>query len=141
MKLKQKKESRRFLQYAQQHTLMLLLLLLFFGVIVVPRFYDQILQSRFKKTDGKVTTIYYSQATPVLSFIEITYNVKGKTYTTKELINQSISVGDHLEIFVGEKDNSSVQLKKPSFLPALVLLLAYVLILLFCLYRAYQFLF
>ena len=53
----QEKETSRCLEYAQQHTIMLLLLLLFFGVLIVPRFYKQIAQSRLKKTVGVVKTI------------------------------------------------------------------------------------
>lgn len=134
----QEKETSRCLEYAQQHTIMLLLLLLFFGVLIVPRFYKQIAQSRLKKTDGVVKTIYFSQMTPVLSFVEITYNIDKKEYSIKEPLNQHVKVGDHVEIYVS-KDKKEIQFEKPPMVIPSLLLAAYVIILLLCLYKVFGF--
>lgn len=136
----QEKESPRCLEYAQQHTLMLLLLLLFFGVLIVPRFYKQIVQSRHKKTNGVIKTIYFSQMTPMLSFVEITYNVDKKEYSIKELLHQHVKVGDHVEIYVS-KDKKEIQFEKPPMVIPSLLLAAYVVILLFCFYKVFSFFF
>ena len=138
MTTSQEKENPRCLEYAQQHTLMLLLLLLFFGVLIVPRFYKQIMQSRLMKTDGVVKTIYFSQMTPVLSFVEITYNVDKKEYSIKDLLNQHVKVGDHMEIYVSN-DKKEIQFEKPPMIIPSLLLVAYVVILLLCLYKVFGF--
>lgn len=135
---KQEKESPRCLEYARQHTVMLLLLLLFFGVLIVPRFYEQMKHFKTKKTDGIVKTIYYSQYTPIISFVEITYTIDNKEYSVKELINQHIKVGDHVEIFVG-KDKTDIQYHKPSVIIPSILLATYFLILFLCVYKVYCF--
>lgn len=132
------RDSPHCLEYAQQHTIMLLLLLLFFGVLIVPRFYEQIKQSQYIQTDGMVKTIYFSQYAPETSFVEITYTIKNKEYSAKELINQHIKVGDHVEIFVG-KDHKSIQFHKPSIVISSVLLTTYLIILVLCLYKIYSF--
>lgn len=140
MTTSQEKENPRCLEYAQQHTLMLLLLLLFFGVLIVPRFYGQILQSRHKKTDGVVKTIYFSQLTPSLSFAEIVYTVNKKEYSVKELLNQPVKVGDHVEIYVS-KDKKEIHFEKPPVVVPSLLLAAYAVILLLCLYKVFSFFF
>ena len=140
MTTSQEKENHRCLEYAQQHTLMLLLLLLFFGVLIVPRFYKQIVQSRHKKTNGVVKTIYFSQLTPTVSFVEITYNIDKKEYSIKELLHQHVKVGDHVEIYVSE-DKKEIQFEKPPMVIPSLLLAAYVIILLLCLYKVFSFFF
>jgi hypothetical protein len=135
---KEEKVNPRCLEYAQQHTIMLLLLLLFFGVLIVPRFYEQVLQSQYNKNEGVVKTIYFSQYTPVVSFVEIVYNVDEKEYSVKELLNQHVQVGDHLEIYVG-KDKKSIQFQKPSMAVPASLLVVYFIILVLCLYKIYCF--
>lgn len=134
------KEDPDCLEYAQQHTIMLILLLLFFGVLVVPRFYDQVQYARFQKTDGIVKTIYYSQYAPMLSFVEITYNLDKKDYTIKEMINQHVQVGDHVELYVS-KDRKSIQFQRQSLLVSSLFLLSYFIVLFFCFYKIYSFFF
>lgn len=135
---KEEKADPRCLEYAQQHTIMLLLLLLFFGVLIVPRFYEQVLQSQYDKSEGVVKTIYFSQYTPIVSFVEITYKVNEKEYSVKELLNQHVQVGDHLEIYVG-KDKKAIQFNKPSMAIPASLLIAYFIILFLCLHKIYWF--
>jgi hypothetical protein len=134
----QKKENSRCLEYAQQHTLMLSLLLLFFGVLIVPRFYAQVQQSRHQKMDGEVKTIYFSQMSPTLSYVEITYIVGKNEYSVKELLNQHVKVGDHVEIHVSD-DKKEIQFEKSSMIIPSLLLVAYVIILLLCLYNVFIF--
>lgn len=134
----QEKESSRCLEYAQQHTIMLLLLLLFFGVLIVPRFYGQIQQSRHKKTDGVVKTIYYSQYSPAISFVEIVYTLDKKEYNVKELLNQPMKVGDHVEIYVS-KNHKEIQFEKPAVVIPSLLLTIYFVILFICLYKVFWF--
>jgi hypothetical protein len=119
---------------------MLLLLLLFFGVLIVPRFYGQILQSRHKKTDGVIKTIYFSQMTPPLSFVEIVYNVDKKEYSVKEVLHQSVKAGDHVEVYVS-KDKKEIQFDKPPMVIPSLLLVVYAVILLLCLYKMFSFYF
>lgn len=126
------------LQYAQQHILMLLLLLLFFGVLIVPRFYQQLQQTQTKKIDGVIKTIYYSQYTPILSFVEITYKLGDKEYSVRETIQQHVKVGDHVEIYIDPK-KKSVQFQKQDGYVPFFLLLSYTIIFLFCLFKLYGF--
>ena len=132
------RQNPQCLEYAQQHTIMLLLLLLFFGVLIVPRFYEQVKQSQYTKTDGLIKTIYFSQYTPESSFVEITYTINNKEYSAKELLNQHIKVGDHIEIYVG-KDKKSIQFHRPSIIVSSLLLTTYFAILVFCFYKIYNF--
>lgn len=125
------------LEYAQQHTIMLLLLLLFFGILIVPRFYEQIQFASHKKTDGVITTIYYSQYAPVLSFVEITYKKDHKDISIKELLHQHVQTGDPIEIYLGE--NNTIHFQKPSIVVAFLFLSAYFIVLALCLYRFYTF--
>jgi len=134
----QEKENSRCLEYAQQHTLMLSLLLLFFGVLIVPRFYGQVQQSRHKKMDGVVKTIYFSQMSPTLSFVEITYTADKKEYSVKELLNQHVKVGDHVEIYVSN-DKKEIQFQNPPMVIPSILLAAYFVILSICLYKVFLF--
>lgn len=133
------KADTRCLEYARQHTVMLLLLILFFGVLVVPRFYEQVSQAQYNKVDGIVKTIYFSQFTPVLSFVEITYTVNNKEYNVRELVHQHLKVGDHVEIFVGKNNKQSIKFQKPSMVVSSILLASYFLILLLCIYKVYYF--
>jgi len=135
---KEEKVNPRCLEYAQQHTIMLLLLLLFFGVLIVPRFYEQVLQSQYDKNEGVIKTIYFSQYTPVVSFVEIVYKVDEKEYSVKELLNQHLQMGDHVEIYVG-KDKKTIQFQKPSMAVPASLLVVYAIILFMCLYKIYWF--
>lgn len=125
------------LEYAQQHTIMLLLLLLFFGILIVPRFYEQIQFASHKKTDGVIKTIYYSQYAPVLSFVEITYKKGDKDVSVKELLHQHVQTGDPIEIYLGE--NNTIHFQKPSIVVASLFLSAYFIVLALCLYRLYTF--
>lgn len=134
----QGKENSRCLEYAQQHTIMLLMLLLFFGVLIVPRFYAQVLQSRFEKTEGVVRTVYFSQSEPTLSFVEITYQAGKKDYNAKELLQQHIKVGDHVDLYVGS-DKKEILFVKPSPVVPSLLLVAYLIILSLCVYKAADF--
>lgn len=135
-----KKETpdRNCLEYAQQHTIMLLLLLLFFGVLVVPRFYEQFQYSRYKKMDGMIKTIYYSQYSPMLSFVEIVYTINQKEYSIKETLPQHVQVGDHIEIFIGN-GKRKVQFQKPNVVLPSVLLLSYFVVLFLCVYKVFFF--
>lgn len=121
--------------YAQQHTIMLMIVLVFFGVLVVPRLYKQ--TRRHTQINGVVKTIYFSKDAPATSFVEITYTVKGKEYTSRELLEQRIQVGDHIEIYVGEDSPRTVQFEPPSFTQAVLLLAAYAVVLAFCAYTLY----
>lgn len=136
---KDEKVNPACLEYAQQHTLMLLLLLLFFGVLVVPRFYKQIQYTQYKKVDGIVKTIYYSQYNPILSFVEISYKIEDKEYSVKETLQQHVQVGDHVELYVNNKDKKSVQFQKPVFYVSFLLLLSYSIIFLLCMTKLYHF--
>lgn len=120
--------------YAQQHTIMLLLLLLFFGILIVPRFYEQIQLATLSKSDGLIKTVYYSQYAPMLSFVEITYDNNGKEVSTKELLHQNVKVGDPIEIYVGGKHNT-ISFQKPSLVMASLFLGAYFIVLFLCMYR------
>lgn len=133
----EKQQQSHCLEYAQQHTIMLLLLLLFFGVLIVPRFYEQIQYARHKKLDGMIKTIYYSQLTPTMSFVEIVYTVDKKEFSVKELLNQHVKVGDHVELYVSN-DKKKVQFQKPSVVFPSIILGAYFLILLICLYKVFS---
>lgn len=127
------------LEFAQQHMLMLLLLLLFFGVLVVPRFHQQVHQSQFQKVDGIVKTIYYSQYSPILSFVEISYNIGDKEYNVKETLQQHVQVGDHIEIYVNQKNKKSIQFEKQNLHVPLLFLIAYFVIFFLCVYKLYTF--
>lgn len=135
-----KKENRNCLEFAQQHTIMLLLLLLFFGVLIVPRFYEQIQQARYEKVDGMVKTIYYSQYSPVLSFVEITYTINDKEYSVKETLNQHVQVSDHIQIFVGS-DKKKIQFQQPHVVVPSLLLIFYFVVLFWCALKIYHFFF
>lgn len=134
----QGKENSRCLEYAQQHTIMLLMLLLFFGVLIVPRFYAQVLQSRFEKIDGVIRTVYFSQSNPTLSFVEITYQVGKKDYNAKELLQQHIKVNDNVDLYVGP-DKKEVLFVKPNPIIPSLLLASYLIILSMCVYKAIVF--
>lgn len=136
----QRKEHSRCLEYAQQHTIMLLMLLLFFGVLSVPRFYEQVRQSRHEKIEGVVRTVYFSQSDPILSFVEITYQVDKKDYNAKELLHQHIRVGDHVDIYVGT-DRKEILFMKPNPILPSMLLVAYAIILSLCVYKSVGFFF
>lgn len=133
-----RREDPHCVEYAQQHSIMLLLLLLFFGVLVVPRFYEQIRHSQFQKTEGIVKTIYYSQYAPLISFVEITYKLGDKEYSVKEMLHQHVQVGDHIDVYVG-KDKRSVQFKQPSLLMSSLILSSYFIIMSLCVYYIYWF--
>lgn len=120
--------------YAKQHAVMLLIVLVFFGVLVVPRFYRQ--TRRHAKISGVVRTIYFSKDAPATSFVEITYKIKGKEYTTRELLAQRIQVGDHVEIFVSDPKSVSFS-PPPSAAQGALLLAAYAGVFAFCVYSMY----
>ena len=132
---KQQQEQVGVSGYAQQHTIMLLIVLVFFAVLVVPRLYKQ--TRRHTQISGVVKTIYFSKDAPATSFVEITYTVKGKEYTSRELVEQRIQVGDHVEIYVGEDTPRSIQFEPPSYTQAVLLLAAYAVVLAFCAYTLY----
>lgn len=119
---------------------MLLLLLLFFGVLIVPRFYEQIQQARYEKVDGMIKTIYYSQYSPILSFVEITYKINDKEYSVKETLNQHVQVGDHVQIFVGA-DKKKILFQQPTLLVPFLLLISYFIVLFLCTLKIYHFFF
>ena len=121
--------------YAQQHTIMLMIVLVFFGVLVVPRLYKQ--TRRHTQINGVVKTIYFSKDAPATSFVEITYTVRGKEYTSRERLEQRIQVGDHIEIYVGEDNPRTIQFEPPSYTQSVLLLAAYTLVLAFCAYTLY----
>jgi hypothetical protein len=135
---KEKTVNASCLQYAQQHLLMLLLLLLFFGVLIIPRFYEQLQHQQLKKVDGIIKTIYYSQTTPVLSFVEISYEWSGKEYLVRETLSQHVKVGDHIEIYL-DIQNNSIQFQKSDVYVPFFLLLSYTIIVILCLVKLYAF--
>lgn len=127
------------LQYAQQHLLMLLLLLFFFGVLIIPRFYEKLQHQQLKKVDGIIKTIYYSQTTPPLSFVEISYQWGGKEYLVRETLTQHVKVGDHVEIYIDPRKKNSIQFEKPNVHVPVILLLSYTIIVILCLVKLYAF--
>lgn len=120
--------------YAQQHTIMLMIVLVFFGILIVPRLYKQ--TKRHAKINGVVRTIYFAKDAPATSFVEITYKVRGKEYTSRELLEQKIQVGDHVEIYVDDSTNA-IRFENPATTQSVLLLIAYAGVLAFCLYTLY----
>lgn len=119
--------------YAKQHAVMLMIVLVFFGILIVPRLYKQ--TKRHAKISGVVRTIYFAKDAPSTSFVEITYKVRGKEYTTRELLDQRIQVGDHVEVYVD--DSNAIQFENPATTQSVLLLVAYAGVLAFCLYTLY----
>ena len=123
------------MEYAKKHALMILLLVVFLGVLVVPRFYTQARRGmRHAKINGVVKTIYFSQDAPPTSYVEITYNINGKEYSVRELLDQHVRVGDHLEVYA---DGGSVLLQRPSIFQGILLLVAYVFVAMISVYGVY----
>lgn len=127
------------LQYAQQHLLMLLLLLFFFGVLIIPRFYEELQHQQLKKVDGVIKTIYYSQSSPSISFVEISYEWDGKEYLVRETLSQHVKVGDHIEIYLDPRKKNTIQFQKPNVYLPFFLLLSYTIIVILCLVKLYGF--
>lgn len=128
--------SGNCIDYAKQNSIILLLLVIFSGVLIVPHFSKHIYLAKFIKTTGFIKTIYYSQYTPILSFVEITYNIGNKNHSIRRTIQQRIQVGDHIEIFVSP-DQKAVVFKEPPTGAAMTFIAIYILILFVCLYSTY----
>jgi hypothetical protein len=124
------------IRFARTHIIMVSLLLVFFGVLTVPYTIKKIKYSLYKKTEGTVVNIYYTQSNPSLTIADIQYESGGKTIIFRETLHKSVKKND-VVVFYTHRRTNDVSFDHPRLYIYLILLIVYFLILIYCVYLAW----
>lgn len=126
------------LEYAKYHTIMVMLLVVFLGILILPLFFKQIQYSQYKKAEGIVKSVFYSQEVPSISFVDISYKIGDDEYNVKETLKQKLQINDHIIIYI-DPDTKHVRFYKPNIFIYITLLIVYLLIFFTILARLWRF--
>lgn len=122
--------------YARCHMLMMSMLVLFFGTLIVPHCWDRIVKSGFIRKEGVVVESLSHE--PNVSYVTIQYKQGDKTYKWVDTFRQDVKTGDHVVLYVDEKNNKVI-FESPSCAYYIIILVLYVIILLVCAMLVWRF--